>query len=46
VLAILGHQLRLQRPIGQYFVERGILEADEFEALLRRIVRHNVRFGA
>jgi hypothetical protein len=46
VLAILGQQLRLQRPIGQYFVERGILGPDEFEAIRQRIVRHNVRFGA
>jgi hypothetical protein len=46
VLAILGQQLRSQRPIGQYFVERGILGPDEVEEVRHRIVRHNVRFAA
>ena len=46
VLAILGQQLRSQRPIGQYFVERGILGPDEVEDVRHRIVRHNVRFAA
>jgi hypothetical protein len=44
-LAALGRQLRAQRPIGQYFVERGILGPDEIEAIRHRIVRHNVRFA-
>jgi hypothetical protein len=30
-LAILARQRRLQLPIGRYFVDRGILEADEVE---------------
>jgi hypothetical protein len=45
VLAAVGQQLRNQRPIGQYFVERGVLEADEVDAIRRRILRHNTRFG-
>ncbi|HET8538770.1 MAG TPA: J domain-containing protein, partial [Anaeromyxobacter sp.] len=45
VLAILGQQLRSQRPIGQYFVERGLLGPDDIEAIRHRIVRHNVRFA-
>lgn len=44
LLAVLGQQLRLQRPIGQFFVERGILEPDDIEAVRRRILRHNARF--
>jgi hypothetical protein len=45
LLAALGQQLRLQRPIGQFFVERGILEPGEIEAIRRRILRHNARFA-
>ncbi len=41
VLAILGQQLRRQRPIGQYFVERGMLGPDDVEEIRRRILRHN-----
>jgi hypothetical protein len=46
LLAALGQQLRLQRPIGQFFVERGILEPAEIEGIRRRILRHNARFAA
>jgi hypothetical protein len=46
VLVAVGHQLRRQRPIGQFFVDRGVLDADEVEAIRQRILRHNVRFGA
>ncbi|HEX9401359.1 MAG TPA: hypothetical protein VF912_14715 [Anaeromyxobacter sp.] len=44
LLAVLGQQLRLQRPIGQFFVERGILDPDEIDPVRRRILRHNARF--
>jgi hypothetical protein len=44
LLAVLGQQLRLQRPIGQFFVERGILEPDDIELVRRRILRHNSRY--
>jgi hypothetical protein len=44
LLATLGQQLRLQRPIGQFFVERGLIEADEIDGVRRRIIRHNGRF--
>jgi hypothetical protein len=45
LLAALGQQLRLQRPIGQFFVDRGVLEPDEIDAIRRRILRHNARFA-
>ena len=45
VLALLGMQLRLQRPIGQWFVARGIVGVDEIDAIRSRIFRHNARFG-
>jgi hypothetical protein len=44
LLAALGQQLRLQRPIGQFFVERGLLEAEEIDLIRRRILRHNTLF--
>jgi hypothetical protein len=44
LLAVLGQQLRLQRPIGQFFVERGLIEPDDIDAVRRRILRHNSRF--
>jgi len=44
LLAALGQQLRMQRPIGEFFVERGLVEPDEIDAIRRRILRHNVRF--
>jgi hypothetical protein len=46
VLVAMGYQLRKQRPIGQFFVERGVLETDEVDAIRRRVLRHNTRFGA
>jgi hypothetical protein len=44
LLAVLGQQLRLQQRIGQFFVERGILDAGEIEQVRRRILRHNTRY--
>jgi DnaJ-like protein len=41
LLALLGHQLRLQCPIGRFFVERGMIEPGEIDAIRRRILRHN-----
>jgi len=41
LLAALGQQLRMQQPIGQFFVERGIIEPEEIDAVRRRILRHN-----
>jgi hypothetical protein len=41
LLAIVGHQARLQRPIGQFFVERGLLDEEDIEVVRRRILRHN-----
>jgi hypothetical protein len=44
LLAVLGQQLRLQRPIGQFFVERGILDPGDVEQVRRRILRHNTKY--
>jgi len=44
VLAVLGRQLRLQRRIGEFFVERGMLGAEEIDDLRRRISRHNAKW--
>jgi hypothetical protein len=44
LLAVLGQQLRLQQPIGRFFVERGILEHGEIDAVHRGIFRHNAQF--
>jgi hypothetical protein len=42
-LAMVGRQTRLQRPIGQFFVERGLVAEPEFDEFRRQIVRHNLR---
>jgi hypothetical protein len=44
LLAALGQQLRLQRPIGQFFVELGTIEPAEIDGIRRRILRHNSAF--
>lgn len=44
LLATLGQQLRFQRPIGQFFVERGMIDAGEIDAVRRSILRHNHGF--
>lgn len=44
LLAVLGRQLRMQRRIGDFFVERGYIEASEIDDIRRRILRHNVRW--
>lgn len=46
LLVVLGRQLGRQRPIGQFFVERGVLDGAELEAVRRRILLHNARFRA
>jgi hypothetical protein len=46
LLAILGKQLRLQRPIGQYFVERGLVREHEIDEIRRVVLRHNARWSA
>lgn len=45
LLAVLGQQLRLQRRIGEYFVDQGLIERDEVDEIRTRISRHNVRFS-
>jgi hypothetical protein len=45
-LAALGRQARLQRPIGAFFVETGMLRAEELDALHGAMARHNARHPA
>ena len=42
LLTILGHQHRLDRPIGRYFVEHGVLTPEALEHWLRRHWTHNL----
>jgi hypothetical protein len=46
LLTILGHQHRLDRPIGRYFVEQGILTLLELDHWLRRHWTHNLSVAA
>jgi hypothetical protein len=46
LLAMLGQQLRLQRPIGRYFAERGLLSDVELEEARVAVLRHNARHAA
>ena len=43
-LAALGRQAALHRPIGRYFVERGLVDDRDLEEIRVRIARHNARF--
>jgi hypothetical protein len=42
LLAVLGRQLRMQRRIGEFFVEQGLIDDAEIDEIRRRILRHNV----
>jgi hypothetical protein len=44
LLAMLGQQLRLQRRIGEFFVERGHIEPGDVDEIRARLLRHNVRY--
>ncbi len=44
LLAVLGRQLRVQRRIGEFFVERGLIGAGEIDGVRRSILQHNVRW--
>jgi hypothetical protein len=44
LLALLGRQRRLQRRIGQFFVETGIVAAGEISSLDQDLSRHNARW--
>jgi hypothetical protein len=46
LLALLGQQLRLQRPIGQYFVGRGLVDDADLDRARGVIIRHNARHAA
>jgi hypothetical protein len=44
LLAALGLQLRRQRPIGEFFVARGLVDGGELDELRLRVLRHNARW--
>jgi hypothetical protein len=44
LLAAVGQQSRMQRPIGQYFVERGLIDPADVELVRTDIIRHNSRW--
>jgi hypothetical protein len=44
LLALLGRQRRLQRRIGQFFVETGIVAEGEISSLDQDLSRHNARW--
>lgn len=44
LLALLGRQRRMQRRIGQYFVEAGLLAEREVRSVDDDLVRHNARW--
>lgn len=46
LLASLGRQLRLQRRIGTFFVERGLLAEEDLHEARRRLSRHNASHPA
>jgi hypothetical protein len=45
LLALLGRQTRMQRRIGEFFVEQGLVAREEIDELRRRIAWHNARQG-
>lgn len=44
VQVLLRYQQRCQQPFAQYFVEQGILKADEVERFMREQARHNSKY--
>ncbi len=45
-LALVGRQRALQRPIGEFFMERGLLHPSEVDAVKQRIFWHNAACAA
>jgi hypothetical protein len=43
LLALLGRQRRLQRRIGEFFVERRIIDSEEIYSIRLEVIRHNAR---
>ena len=41
VEALLNHQRTLQKRIGQYFVEQGLLTEEEASRISRNLAKHN-----
>lgn len=46
LLAAIGRQGRLQRRIGEYFVEQGLLDARALDAARAELFARNARFSA
>jgi hypothetical protein len=46
LLALLGQQLRLQQPIGRFFVERGLVDDADLDRARAVVFRHNARHAA
>ena len=42
-MAILGKQRGLQYPIGEYFIQSGILSPEEIDIMIERLRAHNIR---
>jgi hypothetical protein len=46
LLALLGRQLRMQRRIGEFFLEKGLVDPGDLTEIQDRILRHNSRWAA
>ena len=42
LLALVGRQRSLQRPIGEYFIEHGMLTVPQLDLLIEQTKRHNL----
>lgn len=42
-LALLGKQSSLQRPIGTFFVEKGVIMSKDMEIMVKKLHAHNLR---
>ena len=45
VKALILYQRTMQKKLGQYFVEKSILSAEEIEHLVQKLTEHNARFS-
>lgn len=43
LMALIGKQRRLQRPIGEYFIQGGLLSLAEMDKMIEMAWRHNLR---
>lgn len=42
--ALIGHQRRQQSPIGQYFIEQGMLSPGQLDRAVAALMEHNRRY--